>query len=162
MKKILTLGITVLLLTMVRPMRAEELPVSTPQIIEHLSFLGYKAEKQMDNPHNPYIFVEHEKEWNFIILGSGGGVSLIMSFEVKPESRKKRSQLLELINDINSNQIWLPQVYIYKNKEGKEFFKLQAWMPDNYDRKAFAFFMQRWITDTNTAVHALKDHIYFE
>lgn len=162
MKKALTLGLTALILTLTMPAISAELPESTPKIIEHLSFLGYNCEKQIDDPKNHYVLVQHEKEWNFIVLRSGGGVSLIMSFNIKPESLKKRSQLLELINDINSNQVWLPQVYIYKNQNGVESFKFQAWMPDNYNKSAFSAFIQRWVEDTNAAAQALKAHLYFE
>ncbi|PIQ24551.1 hypothetical protein COW36_11070 [bacterium (Candidatus Blackallbacteria) CG17_big_fil_post_rev_8_21_14_2_50_48_46] len=162
MIKFLLITLTIIQLGLVLPTQAAELPSNSPQIIEHLGYLGYKSSKETSSSDNPYIAVSHEKEWNFIVLKSGGGVSLIMGFDIKPESLKKRDELLNLINDINSTSVWLPQVYIYKSSNGTESFKFQAWMPDTYDKESFASFMQRWQEDTNAAAQRLKEHLSFE
>ena len=171
MRKSLTTGLSALLLaaSLTLPVPAAELPTSTPQLIEHLGFLGYQCTRELADPENAYIQAVHDKQWNFILLKSDNGLSLIVSFKLKSErikyrsgSLRKRFELLELLNTINSTRVLLPQVYLYTNKDGKTDLQIQAWMPDVYDKTAFSAFMERWQEDSNVAIQMLRDYLALE
>ena len=164
MRKSLTTGLSALLLaaSLTLPVPAAELPTSTPQLIEHLGFLGYQCTRELADPENAYIQAVHDKQWNFILLKSDNGLSLIVSFKLKPDSLKQRGKLLELLNTINSTRVLLPQVYLYTNKDGKTDLQIQAWMPDVYDKTAFSAFMERWQEDSNVAIQMLRDYLALE
>lgn len=134
---------------------AHALPQSADKFIEALEIMGYSCKKEMTDE-DGLVVATHKTHLNFLFYEGGNGVAFGATFTVKPEYKNNLGPLMEAANGSMEDDVWLPQLYTYVNKDGDLILRMQAWMPDMYEKKAFSDFMQRWQTDTLAAAQKLS------
>ncbi len=137
------------------PLKAEALPQSTDAMIKHLQSMGYTCTK--DNSEAGIVIAEHPDHLNFIFYEGGNGIAFSVLFNLEPEYKDNPMPVLRKFNELMENDIWLPQLYMYQASDQTLKLRMQAWMPDTYNREAFSNFMARWQEDTMGAGNTLKD-----
>ncbi|MEZ0367759.1 MAG: YbjN domain-containing protein [Candidatus Sericytochromatia bacterium] len=152
--------LTAALLTCVllAPMSAQALPKSTDDMIKHLEVLGYTCKKDASDE-DGFVMVNHETYFNFGFYGGGQGISFVTNFDIKPEFKDNPVPVLKKLNEVMEKTVWMPQLYMYMSKNNTPVLRMQAWLPDSYERKSFADFMARWQQDTNDAFKAMKEYL---
>lgn len=139
------------------PLKAEALPQSTDAMIKHLETLGYTCTKDLKD--KGLVVAEHEEQLNFIFYEGGNGIAFSVFFTLEPEYKNNPMPVLRKFNELMENDVWLPQIYMSQSQDQSLKLRMQAWMPDTYNREAFSTFMARWQEDTMGAGNTLKDFL---
>lgn len=111
--------------------------MSTDDVAKHLEFLGYELDTSEG------LFARHERYPNLRVLEKNGGYLLVAWFGTQGELADK----LSFVNAVNQEAIACRFV-IDKDQD----FAMEGWYPVEYERTAFARFMEMWHRDWTLVV----------
>lgn len=113
------------------------------KIANHLEFLGYEIEQEVEEDGKAEFRALHPKFYNIFVRELGFGVILMAYLNANDDGKMQPDKVYRCVNAFNQS------ARVARGYMDKDFdFVMEAWFPSHYDKVTFGRFMESYNADT--------------